>query len=325
MTESTHPRRLFVLGAPDPEMAAIERLADRHGHLVAYAAWRGRRVHAGVAYKADDVLDAVLDVSLTPPRGPVLVECGFVPAHPIHECAPTLVDHHNPGDPGFGAPPAEYWRASSLGQVCELLEIPDAEVTDGMRLAAAADHCLAAAYAGACPGVGFDALRTHRLKQRATWLATGPAAATERALHGIGEACKARGLRVPTTEGDIERVLEVAYEYTKEKLRDAPRVQLGLDHNWRREVIDLRDVGSLPELPEVLAQTGQCAIYRMVPRAGARDARVKVGIIGAGEGSVRGTAPIEAFLGGWASAQGLVDLYGDPVRGYAGGYESALD
>lgn len=60
---------------------------------------------------------------------------------------------------------------------------------------------------------------------------------------------------------------------------------------------------------------------QVVPPAGSRDPRPKVGVIGAGEGTVPGTAPVEAFLGGWAEQQGLVDLYGDPVRGYAGGYE----
>ena len=42
--------------------------------------------------------------------------------------------------------------------------------------------------------------------------------------------------------------------------------------------------------------------------------------VGAGEGSLAGRAPVEAFLGGWAARAGLADLYGDPDRGYAGGY-----
>ncbi len=41
----------------------------------------------------------------------------------------------------------------------------------------------------------------------------------------------------------------------------------------------------------------------------------KVVLGGCGEGTVPGTAPVEAFLGGWAASKGLVRPYGDPVRG----------
>lgn len=31
---------------------------------------------------------------------------------------------------------------------------------------------------------------------------------------------------------------------------------------------------------------------------------------------------VRAFMAEWAPAQGLVDIYGDPARGFAGGYMS---
>src|SRR5690606_38859652 len=130
------------------------------------------------------------------------------------------IDHHRPGDPGYGRPPAEFMAASSLGQViaelarrqnlpavwrCEehvLERAPNGCVkgnpygpywhvgitpADASRrlswgellydhslvlprafvLAAAADHCLAAAYRGECPGVDPDALLRWRAWERA--------------------------------------------------------------------------------------------------------------------------------------------------------------
>lgn len=44
---------LFILGAPSPEMSAIESLLAEHGERIAYAVGAdGERVHAGNAYNA---------------------------------------------------------------------------------------------------------------------------------------------------------------------------------------------------------------------------------------------------------------------------------
>jgi hypothetical protein len=45
---------LWVLGAPDPEMEAIERLLAQACQNVAYATLAGRRVTPESAYQADD-------------------------------------------------------------------------------------------------------------------------------------------------------------------------------------------------------------------------------------------------------------------------------
>ena len=204
---------------------------------------------------------------------------------------------------------------------------------------AAADHCLAAAYAGQCPGVGPAELADHRARQRAEWLVLGPGQGRDEPRAAVALAGGPRfGVKAALARLDAIGVdawyaaVQAAYHKTEESLRSAPVIQLRLDDDPAGEVLDLRATGTLPELPEVLGQTGQCALYRMVPPAGSRDPRPKVGIIGAGEGSVPGTAPVEAFLGGWAAAHGLVGIYpehdGSPdgiraaaARGYAGGYE----
>lgn len=127
------------------------------------------------------------------------------------------IDHHTPGDPGYGRPPAEFLPASSIGQVIDELarlgRVPrtwpvhdetvpgghpvgpapvwfvrrqaawcvrqdEADAPHGARvrrvphdlvLCAAADHCLAAAYRGECPGVDPDALMRWRAESRAAF------------------------------------------------------------------------------------------------------------------------------------------------------------
>ena len=344
------PQRVWYLGAADAEMAMIATFLMSAEETWRYAMDpRWHRVHPSTAYQWDAPVDATH-----------LVECGRV-------CPPgaVRVDHHNPGDPGYGKGPARFWRASSIGQVLAVLGITvewrqgekgstvyafgptkghDAlpkrmpgVAAERVLMIAAADHCLAAAYAERCPGVAPDRLRACRALMRAEWLASGTDPARDmprREIAAIAGYSSAEeidggwGTPAAPSPGAIERwtaAVGAAYRYTAALLSDAPLISLG-----GVSIIDLRGVGTLPELPEVLALTGRGAVYRMAGPAG-WSARIKIGVIGCGEGSVPGTAPVEAFLGGWAEAEGLVDIY--PVhdgtadgiraaaaRGYAGGY-----
>lgn len=76
--------------------------------------------------------------------------------------------------------------------------------------------------------------------------------------------------------------------------------------------------GSIPELPEASTRAGVAVVYRLPGTLAAP--RVKVGLLGAGEGTTAGTAPIEAFLRGEGPAAGLEDLHGSPTRGYCAGH-----
>src|SRR5690554_6037863 len=116
--------RIWVLGAPDPEMEMIERLLVEAGERIEYATvWRDgvrRRVTAAEAYAPDVEIGAGL-------RGlratAYMVECA--PAVLVGSSvdgidwagAAITIDHHRPGDPGYGRPPAEFLAASSIGQV----------------------------------------------------------------------------------------------------------------------------------------------------------------------------------------------------------------
>jgi hypothetical protein len=148
--------RVFVLGAPDPEMHAIEALLTQRGESVVYAFHNGRRVDIHHAYEATDVSPAL-------PEGKtdiVFIECSVMGLRYA-----DLIDHHRPGDPGYDMPPGQYMEGSSLGQLLAMLGV---EPSDEQRVICAADHCLGQAYQGLCPGVEPEALKAWRAQCRAT-------------------------------------------------------------------------------------------------------------------------------------------------------------
>ena len=287
----TNSNYLFVLGASDPEMAAIENLLRNCGQAFVYALQDdGQRVHPGSAYRhcrpsSKEISLAIYgepdwditDINLA------YVECG----NPAHLATGDIrIDHHRPGDPGYGQPPSEYWEASSLGQVYELLTLKDFYVEGRqlgidnfpqnwgeLKMVAAADHCLAAAYKDQCPEVDPQALRAWRIKSRAEF------------------------------QGRSELEILADVERAEAALKSAPRIEIG-----GAEIADLRGP-VIPELPEAATYLGLGYLAEVADR----DGRRKI-VISAGENTLR------EFMGSLASAQGLTDIYGDPVRGFAGGY-----
>jgi hypothetical protein len=227
---------LFVLGASDPEMSAIERLLLDRVVPFMHARANGKRVYPANAYAATTPPQAR---SMLARHGRVyLVECvGTAPVEAVR------IDHHRPGDPGYGAPPVRYWQASSLGQTVaaldQVLPAPIA-VTPELRMIAAADHCLGAAYRGLCPGVDPEALFRWHLASRAAFLHR-----TETQVLGAIEAAQAA-------------------------LHAAARVELAPGIS----VADMRD-RSYPELPLAAARAGLCCLSQVT----ARDGRTKIGCL----------------------------------------------
>ena len=160
-------RPLWILGAPSAEMAAVEALLVTQDVVVAYAAGRDTvRVSLDNRARAQGVLlpgmppvpfPAVYDAG-----GRIhLVDCDFIGARPLGGATVQYVGHHLPwGGPGYGLPAAQYWEASALGQVASTFGI---DSRPSLRVVAAADHCLVAAYRGECPGVDPDVVLGHRL------------------------------------------------------------------------------------------------------------------------------------------------------------------
>lgn len=111
--------RIWILGAQDPEMDAIERVLDEACEWYDYATDRWfRRVGQDEAYDAKG-----LQHPMPPARRLYRVECSWHPDCSAKQAAQwrvsqvIVVDHHRPGDPGYGRPDAESVPASSLGQV----------------------------------------------------------------------------------------------------------------------------------------------------------------------------------------------------------------
>jgi len=77
--------------------------------------------------------------------------------------------------------------------------------------------------------------------------------------------------------------------------------------------VDMRRGHPWPELPEAACRAG--VSYVSGPLI-CPDGRKKITCSGH-------ASQIEAFMGFWAPKNGLVDIYGDPTRGFAGGYESS--
>ncbi|WP_019584504.1 hypothetical protein [Thioalkalivibrio sp. ALE16] len=284
----------FILGAPDPEMARIERvlaIGSRLGLVAGYgrALCQGDPVHPKTAYSATDVAGGV------PPGTPmVLVECGFDSEPPgvfAHR-----IDHHSPGDPGFDRGPVEFWHGSSIGQVVEYLyrmNDPESEVNkdlaeallpfaEDLFYAAAADHCLRDAYLGACPGIDPVRLEHWRAETRAFHQNVSP----QQILSSFSQARAA----VRAAQQDPVRCLRLAGK---------PMVRVE---------------GSVSDLPDAACQMGVPVEYTHEHHK--ETGRCKVGILGADPDM------IAAWMSERAPELGLEDVYGSPVRGYAGGYRA---
>lgn len=347
-------KRIWILGAADPEMAAIEALlrecGERVEHATVHRDGSRRRVTPGEAYAPDVAIGSDirgLDVTA------YAVECTPVvlfgsPVEGIDWAGVAhRIDHHRPGDPGYGRPPAEFLSASSIGQViaelARLRRLPASwvrpswaptgavtcgafahmrmtlatqvthqgwivgsdvsiEIPDDLVLAAAADHCLGAAYRGECPGADPDALMQWRAKSRAAFQKRP----VEELLADIDAARK---------------TLENAPLVTLLGMATAPHTD---DHDWSQSVCDgcahveteitardLRGIpGGVPELPEAACRDGIAYLASVTER----DGREKV-VLGAATAE-----QVQAFLRDWAPEEDLVDTYGDPARGFAGGY-----
>jgi hypothetical protein len=274
--------RIWILGAADPEMEMVERLLAEVGEQVAHAVDAdGARIRPEAAYRAVSHSRG----ETAPDTAVYLVECDV----PTGASQVVRIDHHRPGDPGYGRPPEEFLSASSIGQVVAELarlglrdEITRAfivsahvHVADRIVLAAAADHCLAAAYRSECPG-DPDALMRWRVESRAAF------------QRRPAEAILA----------DVERAREV--------LRAAPEIELapGVRARYMRRQ-------HVPELPEASAREGLCFVADGLPGP---DWHTKV-VCQSGS-----PEQIRAFMEVWGPANGLKGIYGDPARGFAGGY-----
>ncbi len=107
--------RLWVLGAPDSEMSQIRQILRETGERFAFAQSGSHRVYQSNAYQADSITGDTLCAGDTV----ILVECAF--ASPLPAFSTVVIDHHQPGSPGYGLPARQFLPASSIGQVLAML------------------------------------------------------------------------------------------------------------------------------------------------------------------------------------------------------------
>lgn len=346
---------LFILGASDPEMSAIERLLAECRIPFAYATVDGVRVHPGNAYRADDCSVSCGEFLYSESR--VFVECRPASSMMLMQGdSDTFIDHHNPGDPGYGLPPERLLEGSSIGQViCFLAKAlphnaamslwkteqkvwgcpagsivrlngdhivtrespaPPLVIPADLVLIAAADHCLAAAYAGKCPGVNPAALAAWRVKsrsefQRRTCPTCNGQFHCDRCgwsnMTADGSHCSHCTPVCPEcSESAIAAKIETAKAALLATLQTVPLINLHSDLS----AVDMRGQ-HVSELPEAASQLGICFVADVLP---CPDGRVKV-VCQSGTPD-----QIDAFMRYWVPSQGLVGVYGDPERGFAGAY-----
>ncbi len=292
--------KVFVLGGDDVEMAAIEVALNEAGERYCFASLAGSRVHGGNAYKADSLIWPIGQGAALAPLYDevVLVECDIPPGvlQPTvcaEGAAVCRCDHHRPGDSGFGQPPEAFAQASSLGQVLALL---GRQPSEDQLLIMAADHCLEAAYRSKCPGIDPKKLLELRVRIRAAYRKCGVDVVMDdirRAHELLKEACYKRIDVDPCSFPDGEEI------YPGHPLS-----------NWR-EYADMRRFGEVDELAEAACSLGMAYIAKVVEPGG----RQKV-VLGGAPASL-----VESFLKG-ELVPGLSGYYGDPARGFAGGYLS---
>lgn len=264
---------VVVLGAGDPEMAAIAAACAALGIRTLQAAVDGMPCHPGNAYRCDSLLGG----GILADDYVISVECAVVDLR-----VDFAADHHRPGDRGYGRPPEEFWSASSIGQVFQHLAdggIPAMDLVNAFGserfLVAASDHCPSHAFQGRCPGIDIAELKAMRARNSA-------------AFNNM-------------TEAEWLTAVDAAIE----QLRQLPVAVVG-GGEYRIASVDV------PLLNHAQLIAGLPVQYIM--QGNARDPRTKVGLLG-GEPSM-----IAAWMAEKADGGVLVDIYGDPQRGYAGGY-----
>lgn len=180
---------------------------------------------------------------------------------------------------------------------------PEWPISSDLVHAAAADHCLAAAYRGECPGVEPQRLMEWRIHCRAQFLRVS----TDALIAVVEEARKTlSGLPLLPCAG-LARCLD--------NLSEAPYSpivhEIACPLSAGGGIVDCRD-SFIPELPEAAARDGLSYLALLAPQdqeAQRREPRSKYFMSGT-------PAQVRWFLQEFP-ADGK---YGDPARGFAGGY-----
>jgi len=232
----------YILGSMDVEMAAIQTLLKEEKCLVVMATTDGfNGVRSSGAYSAAE----------EPSPSTVWIECAPLEGKSLIESTgAVLIDHHHQGDPGFHLGPENYMSAASIGQLLYFMvrngykPAWKSSVTpenDGYiysrdavslvyqgtkylvpmryRYLAAADHCLANAYKGACPAINIEDLKRWREETSAAFKEC-----TVSAIVTLLEETKEMLLKCPKIMLGNHEVIDARHTYLKNMNEAAARL-----------------------------------------------------------------------------------------------------
>jgi len=155
------PKRIFIIGSKDMSMDSAELLFKLTGSDFTRATYKGKRVHSRDAYnmKADTVDTTGYD-------DVIFIECNV----PIIGDPTNIINigHQKRWEYGYGKPPEEFWGASSLGQIWDMVVRGESTPKSRYKYVASSEY-LSWAYKNRCTGIRPDFLFERRVRTKAAY------------------------------------------------------------------------------------------------------------------------------------------------------------
>ena len=304
-------KRLFVLGSKDIEMDAVESLLRTLGEEYIYAKKNNKRVSPSTAYTDGDIdeIDSSYDTV-------IFVECNMNLKNKdlvIHK-----IDHHFIGDFGYGKSSKDYWNASSLGQVWNMLKPINEIPPKKYRYIAAADHCLRKAYAGECVNINKNFLLDRRIRIKAAFKGKTQDEIKNNISYALKIVEKIKELNINIMNVGGEKLIDLREGIlicNKCKdigiIKDSKPIYLKItDEECVHEITKWT-----PSIPEIIEASciSEVAVLEIVNE---RDTQRKKVLLMSSDGRA-----VNIFLNSMAAEMDLEEVYGDSARGFAGGYK----
>lgn len=299
---------LFVLGAEDPEMLKIEEILNLMEYRYILSENNNKRSCAYDAYRSEVANIEDFDI--------VCIEA--------HTTTPERIilniDHHHPRDYGFFLGADKFLEASSVGQLLSFIFTRDLDsaleklnfqyvdrecnidgfvfmddkwffsinnkcisIPKDIMMLAATDHCLKDAYQGGCPGISKEEVFEYRVESLS--------------LHNNIDISKVKELILEF----LDKVV-LCLEFSIADILDLRHIDLG-EGLYPLNYLIMREVSLKHNIPIALSL-----------KKGERD---KIMFLGLQEKQIEELLKESSFM-----ELKLIEMFGVPKRGYAGGFAS---
>ena len=293
---------LFLLGPDKPDVKMIQEILESVNKSYLYCNKDGERVNTDTKNQGDEFNNIAVDKLY-------LIECQpekiVIAGWPVHQ---DIVKIEN-----VVGSPREYWEKSAIGNFYKEV-FPGYNPPEEIRMSAAADYSLRAAYSGLCPGVDKSKLYKFRIEKKK--LKEKDLKLVEVLLRGV--FANIPKLLVPLgweivvnlmggiqycTECECIRVSKIDPPFSYKEIAEH-------NHKWKYYKHSLE--GALTEFSCYIGIPVLYTVPHGIGEGGKKTKKVK--LVGSD-----GRA-IKEFMASWARKEGIRDVYGDSDRGYAGGY-----